>query len=58
MLYPPSVRYGFVRARQLEGTFPGDKETGTWPITALRISYGWGMPPEEAWPYRGGLASS
>ena len=36
-----SARYGFVRARQLEGTFPGDKHTGTWPIT----------PPEESWPY-------
>jgi hypothetical protein len=46
-----SIRYGFVRARQLEGTFPGDKATGTWPITGERISYGWGNPPEESWPY-------
>jgi len=46
-----STRYSFVRARQLEGTFPGDKHTGTWPITAQRIIYGWGTPPEESWPY-------
>jgi len=49
--YRPSIRYGFVRARQLEGTFPGDKQTGVWPITGLRVSYGWGAPPEESWPY-------
>jgi GNAT superfamily N-acetyltransferase len=49
--YRVSVRYGFVRSRQLEGTFPGDKATGVWPITGQRISYGWGDPPEESWPY-------
>jgi hypothetical protein len=49
--YFPSIQYGFVRARQLEGTFPGDKQTGVWPITGRRISYGWGHPPEENWPY-------
>src|SRR5207245_9600334 len=35
-----SAVYGFVRARQLEGTFPGDAATGVWPITVLRIGYG------------------
>jgi hypothetical protein len=45
-----SIRYGFVRSRQLEGTFPGEKETGNWPITWLRVGYGWGFPPEECWP--------
>ena len=49
--YRPSIQYGFVRGRQLEGTFPGDKQTGVWPITGLRISYGWGDPQEESWPY-------
>jgi GNAT superfamily N-acetyltransferase len=49
--FHPSVQYGFVRGRQLEGTFPGDKQTGVWPITGHRISYGWGHPPEESWPY-------
>ena len=32
---PISRRYGFVRSRQLEGTFPGDPKTGVWPITSL-----------------------
>lgn len=49
--FHPSIQYGFVRGRQLEGTFPGDKQTGVWPITGHRISYGWGQPPEENWPY-------
>ena len=49
--FRPSLQYGFVRGRQLEGTFPGDKQTGVWPITGHRISYGWGQPPEENWPY-------
>jgi hypothetical protein len=49
--YRMSIQYGFVRGRQLDGTFPGDKQTGVWPITGRRISYGWGNPPEESWPY-------
>ena len=48
---PPSRLFGFVRGRQLEGTFPGDRGTGVWPITAWRIRWGWGDPPEKAWPY-------
>jgi GNAT superfamily N-acetyltransferase len=48
--YQSSAQYLFVRGRQLEGTFPGDADTGTWPITAWRIMRGWGVPPEEAWP--------
>jgi GNAT superfamily N-acetyltransferase len=47
-----SVQYGFVRSRQLEGTFPGNPETGVWPITFNRIYWGWGLPPEAAWPYQ------
>lgn len=46
-----SRAYGFVRARQLEGTFLGDPGTGVWPITSNRIHYGWGSVPEEAWPF-------
>jgi hypothetical protein len=34
--------YGFVRSRQLDGTFPGDAGTGVWPITACRTERGWG----------------
>lgn len=49
--FSESRLYGFVRARQLEGTYPGDRVTGVWPITSQRVSWGWGMPPENAWPY-------
>jgi GNAT superfamily N-acetyltransferase len=45
--------YNYVRSRQLEGTFPGSAETGTWIVTSMRVSKGWGMPPEGAWPYDG-----
>jgi len=46
-----SAPYTYIRSRQLEGTFPGDKRTGAWPITAERISYGWGILPQEIWSY-------
>ncbi len=29
--------YGFVRSRQLEGTYPGDPATGVWVTTTLRV---------------------
>jgi hypothetical protein len=45
-----SVLYGFVRSRQLEGTFPGDPETGLWPVTAMRIFFGWGSILHDDWP--------
>src|ERR1700746_3480472 len=45
-----SALYTFVRGRQLEGTFPGDAVTGVWPISDLRIRYGWGSLPDDAWP--------
>jgi GNAT superfamily N-acetyltransferase len=47
---PLSRRYGFVRSRQLEGTIPGDPQSGVWPITALRIGYGWGSVRASDWP--------
>lgn len=46
-----SVLYNYVRSRQLEGTYPGSGSTGVWPISALRIAYGWGSPDEADWPY-------
>jgi GNAT superfamily N-acetyltransferase len=45
-----SALYPWIRGRQLEGTFPGDKATGCWPITGQRICYGWGYLPEEFEP--------
>jgi len=45
--------YAYVRGRQLEGTYSGDPSIGVWPITDLRLRYGWGVPSESAWPYDG-----
>jgi GNAT superfamily N-acetyltransferase len=45
-----SRRYGFVRARQLEGTFPGSPATGIWPVSAHRVDKGWGYVLESEWP--------
>lgn len=54
-----SSQYGFIRSRQLEGSYPGDAETGTWPITTMRVFCGWGAVTEadcprtmsgKAWP--------
>ena len=47
----PSPLYSFVRSRELEGTYPGTADVGTWITTALRVAKGWGSPPEDAWPY-------
>jgi GNAT superfamily N-acetyltransferase len=46
-----SAQYTFIRGRQLEGTYPGDRYTGIWPITSNRVGRGWGYVPEEQWPY-------
>ncbi len=46
-----SPQFLFVRGRQLEGTYPGDRWTGIWPVTAMRVGHGWGSVPEERWPY-------
>jgi GNAT superfamily N-acetyltransferase len=43
--------YSFVRSRQLDGTFPGDPQTGVWGSTFCRVARGWGEVPEEDWPY-------
>ena len=47
----PSRMYSFVRARQLEGSYPGDHTTGVFVQTAMRIARGWGTPDEKQWPY-------
>jgi GNAT superfamily N-acetyltransferase len=44
-----SVLYSYVRSRQLEGTYPGSPETGVWPITAMRVGFGWGWIFEREW---------
>ena len=47
---PVSSQYNFVRSRQLEGTYPGEPQTGAWPITTLRVGCGWGAVREGDWP--------
>lgn len=46
-----SAQYAYIRGRQLEGTFPGDRWTGIWVVTVMRIGHGWGLVPEQFWPY-------
>ena len=50
-MFVSSRRYDFVRGRQLEGTYPGDPNEGTWPITHYRTRFGWGQVSENEWPY-------
>lgn len=52
-----TARYGYVRALQLDGTYPND--AGAWSITCNRVRKGWGMlpaatwsPPRHEWPPR------
>ena len=45
-----STYFNFVRARQLEGTYPGNLRLGTWPITCNRVYKGIGFLPFEKWP--------
>ncbi len=45
-----SSQYNFVRSRQLEGTYPGEPETGVWPISPLRVLFGWGTVTDADWP--------
>ena len=46
-----SPQYAFIRGRQLEGTYPGDRGVGIWPVTVLRVGHGWDWVPEDRWPY-------
>jgi len=47
-----SPRYIYHRCRQLEGTLPQGPQVGAWITTGMRVSKGWGLVPESAWPYR------
>jgi len=42
--------YPWVRARQLEGTWPGSPRTGVCVSTNMRVVKGWGQVEEELWP--------
>ena len=45
-----SKLYGFVRARQLEGTLNEGPAVGCYTVTAARILASWGRVPETYWP--------
>jgi len=47
---PWSTGYGDVRARQLEGRFPGNRFEGVWSISGLRVFKGWGAVKKSEWP--------
>src|SRR5450432_2580080 len=51
--YTVSRIYGYVRSRQLEGTYNDDPSIGAWSTSAFRIGKGWGWLPEAARPYDG-----
>jgi len=42
--------YGYIRSRQLEGSYNSDPTIGSWPISACRVRRGWGAPTFEQWP--------
>ncbi len=44
-----NAMYGFLRARQLEGTLPGEPGLGVWPITSNRVFFGWGCLTFADW---------
>ena len=46
-----SPLYGFVRSRQLEGTFPGVASKGVYGSTTFRVKRRWGNILESEWPY-------
>lgn len=46
-----STIYLHFRGRQLEGTFSDAPDIGIWPISAARISRGWGNASLAEWPY-------
>lgn len=49
-IWQPSTLYGFVRARQLEGTLNEGPRVGTYIVTAGRVLASWGCVSEKRWP--------
>ena len=46
-----SLTYGYVRSRQMEGSYNCDPSIGAWPITYSRVMRGYGNIDESVWPY-------
>jgi hypothetical protein len=49
-VWQPSITYGFVRARQLDGTILERPRVGSPIITSGRVLAGWGMVSDSRWP--------
>ena len=49
-IWQSSTLYGFVRARQLEGTLNESPRVGTHIVTVGRVSASWGGVSEKRWP--------
>jgi hypothetical protein len=48
----PSLAYGFIRGRQLDGSLSdGDPKTGVYAITTMRVLAGWGSVSQQRWSY-------
>ena len=46
----PSLNYGFIRARQLDGTLFQGPRKGSYVLTAARVCAGWGSVSAQRWP--------
>jgi hypothetical protein len=53
-VWHPSVTYGFVRSRQLDGTLFEGPRIGSYVLTAARVCAGWGTVSAKRWPRRKG----
>jgi hypothetical protein len=51
-IWRPSILYGFVRSRQLDGTLNEAPRVGTYIITSARVMASWGWVSEARWPPR------
>lgn len=42
--------FPWLKAREIEGTFPSAQDLGAWGISGVRVARGWGAIPESVWP--------
>lgn len=47
----PSLCYGFLRGRELEGTISKGPKFGMYILTAMRVGAGWGQVSAKRWSY-------
>lgn len=49
--WAPSLVYGFVRARQLDGSLADGPRVGVYGISSMRVHAGWGLVSAKRWSY-------